>query len=222
MRKYVDLKLWGSKSNEKELTILFRTGVEMGFWALGFACVPENLERTQKFVKNLTSQGNKVFTSVEIEIHNPASLRTVSKLSKKKLFLSAVPFTLEMARRAVKLRIDSLVLPIDRNRLVFDSVCAKELSRREGFLEIHLVDLLKSGSRKLLRAIRMIRLEIKIARKYGIPLLVSSGATRPVEILDPIVMASVAETLLKIPREAALNSISDFPCSILEKEGLIR
>jgi RNase P/RNase MRP subunit p30 len=222
MRKYVDLKLWSSKSDEEELTALFRTGVEMGFWALGFACIPEDVGRIQEFVKNLASEGNRVFTSVEIELQNPSALRTVSKLSKKKLFLSVAPLTLEMARRAVKLRVDSLILPINRNKLVFDSVCAKEFSKRGGAVEVRLVDLLRSGRRKLLRALRMIRLEIRIARKYGIPLLVSSGATRPTEILDPIIMASVAEILLKIPKEAALNSISDYPYSILEKEGLIR
>ncbi|HIE23475.1 MAG TPA: hypothetical protein EYP68_04520 [Candidatus Korarchaeota archaeon] len=220
MRKYVDLKLWSSKSNEDELTALFHAGIEMGFWALGFACLPEEVEKIQNFVKNLTSEGKRVFTSVELVLQNPPALRTISKLSKKKLFLSVAPLTLEMARRAVKLRVDSLVLPINRNRLVFDSVCAKEFSKRGGAVEVRLVDLLKSGRRKLLRALRMIRLEIRIARKYGIPLLVSSGATKPVEILDPIVMASIAETLLKIPKEAALNSISDYPCSILEKEGL--
>jgi len=222
MRKYVDLKVWGlSSSNANELRSLVDLGVEMGFWAFGIACYPHELEKTQEIVKKLTLEGYRVFTSIEMELLNPRALRILSKLSKKGIFLSIKPLSLEMARRVVKLRTNSMVLPTNRNKLVFDSVCAKELLKREGAVEIQLVDLLKSGEKKLLRTLRMMRLEVQIARKYGIPIIVSSGATRKIELLDPIIMASVAETFLKIPREAALNSISDYPYSLLEKEGLI-
>ncbi|RLG47760.1 MAG: hypothetical protein DRO00_06990 [Thermoproteota archaeon] len=221
MRKYVDLKVWSFSSNVNELRSLIDVGVEMGFWALGITCYPEKLEKTQEIVKKLTSEGYRVFTSLEIELLSPRALRIMSKLMKKRIFLSIKPLSLEMARRAVKLKASSIVLPINRNKLIFDSVCAKELLKREGAVEIHLVDLLKSEEKKLLRAIRMIRLEVQIARKYGIPIIVSSGATREIELLDPIIMASIAETFLKIPKEAALNSISDYPCSLLEKGGFI-
>ncbi len=220
MRKYVDLKVWSSTLNDDELRSVVQIGAEMGFWALGFACHPEELDRTQKIVRKLVSEGHRVFTSLEIELKDPKILRILPKLSKKAIFLSIIPLSLEMARKAVKLRANSIILPVNRNRLIFDSVCAKELSRREGTIEIHLVDLLRSG-RRLLRALKMIRLEIEIARKYGIPIIASSGATRSAELLDPILMASISETLLKISREAALNSISDYPCSLLEKGGLI-
>jgi len=221
MRRYVDLKVWALSSNANELRSLVATGVEMGFWALGMACYPNELEKTQEIVKKFASEGYRVFPSLEMELQNPRALRILSKLLKKRLFLSVKPLSLEMARRAVKLRANSIVLPINRNKLIFDSVCAKELFKREGSVDIHLVDLLKSNEKELLRALRVLRLEVQIARKYGIPIIVSSGATRSFEILDPIIMASIAETLLKIPKEAALNSISDYPYSLIEKKGLI-
>ncbi|HDD68728.1 MAG TPA: hypothetical protein ENG61_00005 [Candidatus Korarchaeota archaeon] len=221
MRKYVDLKVWCLKSNNEGLKNIVRLGNEMGFWAIGLACHPDGLDRVQKMTNALISEGHRVFTSIEVKLQTPQSIKTLSKLLKKKIFLSITPLTLEMARKAVKLGASSIVLPVDRKKLIFDSVCAKELAKQEGAIEIHLVDLLRSDRRKLLRALKMIRLEVKIARKYGIPVIVSSGATKTIELLDPIVMASLAETLLGIPREAALNSISDYPYSIIKKEGLI-
>ncbi len=220
MRKYVDLKLWCCDSNE-ELKFLIDAAEEMGYWAVGIACKPENFEKARKAVKLLRSEGKKVFISVEVSLESPNDLRTLSKLLKKKAFVSAVPNSLEMTRRAVKSGVDSIVLSAKKRRLFFDSVCAKDLARKGGGVEVHLIDLIKSDRGTLIRALRAIRLELKIARKYGIPLISSSGASKKLELMDPLMMASLAETLLEIPVEAALNSISDYPHSLLLNKGLI-
>ena len=67
-----------------------------------------------------------------------------------------------------------------------------------------------------IQLISRLRNEVKIAEKYKIPIIISSGASTSILMRRPREMAALA-ILFDMPMERALKSISEIPYSILQR-----
>jgi RNase P/RNase MRP subunit p30 len=58
---------------------------------------------------------------------------------------------------------------------------------------------------------------LPIADEYGIPIVISSGATNPLQMRKPMDVAGLT-TLFDMDKPKALNAVSKTPFSIVEEE----
>ena len=75
---------------------------------------------------------------------------------------------------------------------------------------------MKLNKKDLQKTLRTLRLEIKIASKYGIPLIATSNSQSIYDFYDPKVRVSILTVLLETGVEKAVNAISNYPKSLIE------
>ncbi|RLG48482.1 MAG: hypothetical protein DRO06_01230 [Thermoproteota archaeon] len=200
MKRYVDLKL--RPSSESELPSMIEEARRAGFSAVGVVSPSSDLPEFRG-----------------IDLVPVAEVEGLRRPRGRYAYVSAVPRDLSEARSLSKARwVDALVLPAPRKTILLDSPTARFLNMRRSLVEIRLSDLLSVPPAQLSESLRILRLELSVARKYGVPLVLTSGASSPVDVMQPIVLASLASSLLGIPWHSAVASLSDIPAMVLSGE----
>lgn len=124
-----------------------------------------------------------------------------------------------VARQAAKdNRVDVLCFPTtvqERRKVGFDRQEASLAVGASCSYEVNVSDLLGKGPRVASGLISMIREEVGNARKFDVPLVVSSGAVDPLLMRDPRALASVL-SLFDIGEEEGLDAVSATPWRLVE------
>ena len=221
MRKYTDLKLWTSLSKGRdEPELMAEEARRLGYWAFGLAIDSiRHLNEAMRSIQALKTMGYRAFLCGEIRTTDKNWKSGLRGLKERADLASVVPFSLELARRCSLSAPHSVVLPAFPRGIFFDSVCARQLRARGGAVEVQVAHLFRTPPLALAKILRVIKLELQIARRYGVPIIASSGAAFRGGMMDPIVISSVLECLFDLPREASLNAISDFSLSLVQRKG---
>ena len=121
-----------------------------------------------------------------------------------------------VARQAARdHRVDVVYFPPDSG-LWFDDAEARLASQSGCAYEINLVELLVLIAGRDTRGLRRVAGGIGNAYRRGVPVILSSGASEPLEMREPRGLASLL-ILLDIELEDALEMVSDNPWSIIER-----
>lgn len=124
-----------------------------------------------------------------------------------------------VARQAAKdNRVDILCFPTtvqERRKVGFDRQEASLAAGASCSYEINFSDLLEKGPRIASGLTSMIREEVGNARRFDIPLMVSSGAADPLLMRDPRALASIL-SLFNIGDEMGLDAVSTTPWKLVE------
>jgi RNase P/RNase MRP subunit p30 len=124
----------------------------------------------------------------------------------------------EVARQAAKdRRVDLLGFPsLDCRRRFFDRAEAELVSSGMAALEIDVKPLLIFEGPPRVRLLSCLRREIAIAKEFHVPIVVSSGATKPHLMRAPRDMASLAY-LFGLDEASALDTVSTNPLTIVTR-----
>jgi len=99
----------------------------------------------------------------------------------------------------------------------FDVSEAKLAAKSNSVLEINIVDILKcSNAGERIKTLRIMSENVRLALKYGVPVIVSSGARNVFEMRDPRAMASIV-TLFGVSEFDALQFVSSNPLNLIER-----
>lgn len=205
---------------ESSLEQLAGMAKRLGYSGICFAEYFEN----ERQLKKLKTEVAKVERKVGIEILLGFEARSVKELrilrNKRKLFdiLLVRGGDLRMNRTACETpEVDILTHPeYNRNDAGLNHVMMKLAKRNNVAVEINYREILTASEKTRSKILANMRNNVKLAKKYGVPIILCSGAISHYELRDPLCMASTA-TQLGLTLKEAKDAVSKVPSSIVKK-----
>jgi ribonuclease P/MRP protein subunit RPP1 len=165
-------------------------------------------------------KGQNMHISSRIDLVPPTPAKLLTDLRRYRRMFDVVGVLCQsklVARQAAKdHRVDLLNFPFHHKRCAFDSAEAELASRSNTALEIDTAQLVKAKPQSLVYNLIQVRRAVENAKRYNIPIVVSSGATSVYDIRSPRDLASLMQ-LIDLSGDQALNSLSKIPISIVQR-----
>jgi len=220
MKRFVDLHLQPSIKDLTQVKKMVSLASELGYRMVGIT-LPPNV--TQDKIKQLQSICSNIkislVTRVDLSPKTPRKLlNDLRRLRRNFEVISVICTSKTVARQAAKdRRVDLLSFPATNPRKrFFDHAEAELASKVFSSLEIDMAPLISTKSYSRIRFLSSLRKEVGIARKFGVPVTISSGATNTHFIRGPYDYAAVA-TLFDMATPLALHALSETPLTIVER-----
>jgi len=164
--------------------------------------------------------GIEVCTRIDLEPRNQQQL--MDQLNKHRRGFTVVSVTCttkSVARQAAKdHRVDIIRYPSDyrRKTVRMDRQQAALTAESGCSYEVEAAELMAQESGRLEKTLKILRRELENALKYGVPVVLSSGASTVQGLRDPRGMASLMH-LLGVGEEEALDMVSANPWVLVER-----
>lgn len=220
MRKFVDLHLCAPVDNFKQAERVINLSAELGYRIIG---IPLSSNVSQERVRQLEDVCNeaKIEFVKRVDLMPKTSnelLNNLGRLRRKFEIISVACTSKNVARQAAKdRRVDllspCLAFPCKR---FFDYAEAELASKKLASFEIDLAQILSSSGFPRVRLLSSLRKEITIARKFNIPITISSGASDENFLRSPRDFVALA-SLFDLSESLALEALSCNPLSIIER-----
>ncbi len=207
MRRFLDLHL--RPRGQEELEAMLEKALRLGYQGVAVAGQPlEGLEGPK---------GLDVISRIDLEPKTAGALKASLRRVRRLYEVVAVEcHSKAVARQAARdHRVDVVYFPPDSG-LWFDEAEARLAAQTECAYEINFTELLALMDRGDARGLRRIAEGIWNAWRREVPIILSTGASRPLEMREPRGLASLL-TLLDIDLEDALEMVSGNPWSIIER-----
>ncbi|MGD8564771.1 MAG: RNase P subunit p30 family protein [Candidatus Bathyarchaeota archaeon] len=198
-KQYADLHLTPHSENYAHKSIIGKA-YDLGYRVIAIS-LPKSLSTSEiNRLKRIGKENNVDFvTRVDLSARRPRELtKILSGLRRKFELIAVICDSKEVSRQAAKdHRVDLLNYPHFIHRKAFFSDAEARLaSKASAALEIDYAPLLTLKGSKKIKLMSRLRREAMIARKFHVPIIVSSGAS--------------SELLMRRPREVvALTSLFD-------------
>jgi len=218
-RKFSDLRLACPFGSEGELKELFERAYSLGFRLLAIPLEPSTPRREMNKIKKVASEiGLDFATRVDVRAGSREELLSALRRLRRKFELIGVFCSSKRVARvaARDRRVDLLLFPLDPRRRFFDRAEAELASNSNCALEVELMPLFEMDRWRRVEVLARLREEVAIAREYGVPLVISSGARRPILMRRPRELAHLA-IVLGLSLEGALDALSKNPVSLVER-----
>jgi ribonuclease P/MRP protein subunit RPP1 len=219
-RIYADLHLCPNSRNLECLSPLINKASRLGYKAIAIA-LPANFEKEKiQTLQEMCKEAGIDFVSrVDLKPKAPKDLLQNLRKSRRKFEIIAVLCeSKSVARQAAKdRRVDLLNFPLtDPRRRFFDEAEAELASSALASLEIDIKTLLMSEGAVRIRLLSKMRREVAIAKKFRVPIVISSGVSDPLLMRKPKEMAAIA-SLLDLDEASALEAVSKNPLAIVKR-----
>lgn len=218
MRAYADLHLHASTENS--LSELLGKAKELGYRLVGVSIPIHTPKEERKRLRDACKRINlDLAFRVDLTPKSPRELLEALRAVRRRFELvSVLCLSKAVARCAARdRRVDLLNFPPHPRGRFFDRSEAELASNSLSCLEIDMNCLLELRGASRARLISKLRRELKLAGKFGVPVVLSSGAKHPLTLRGPREYAALAHTLLDMGLEDALDAISETPKSIVER-----
>jgi len=217
---FVDLHLHPSIDQIDNVRCLLRRSADLGYNAVGLVFPPNvDNERIQVLRKECLNIGLDLITRVNLLPKNAKDLlRLLGKLRWKFEIIAVECASREVAIQAAKdWRVDLLLFaPENPRKHFFGPSEAKLASEKSAALEVNMASLIYLSGSSRINLMGALRKEVLIARKYGVPIILSSGASSPWMLRRPEDYAFLAY-LIGLDLHTARQAISDNPRNIIER-----
>ena len=220
MRRFVDLRLCPSPKNHDQAEKMILKSSELGYRLVG---IPLSLSVTQdetSLLKKICKDAKIDFVArVDFAPKTPGELLQDLRRFRRKFEVVSVTCTSKrVARQAAKdRRVDLLSFPAtDIHKRFFDRAEAELASKALSCLEIEMAPLLSLSGYSRIRLLSRLQREVAIAKKFNVPVVISSGATNEYLMRSPHDYAALA-ILFDMPLPYALGALSEAPLTIVER-----
>ncbi|KYH41864.1 MAG: Ribonuclease P protein component 3 [Candidatus Bathyarchaeota archaeon B26-2] len=220
-RVYADLHLKPPSIDDPEATkALIREAARLGYSLIGVT-LPKDVkaEEVEKLKETCKSEGVDLAIRVDLSPKNSRDLLEELRRVRRRFEIVAVECgNKQIARQAAKdRRVDILSFksPEPRGRF-FDAAEAELASGALSALEIDLAPLLVLSGFLRVRLLSILRREVFLAGKFGVPVVLSSGASERLLLRKPRECIALAR-LFDMDFEAAKSALSETPLSIVER-----
>lgn len=220
MKRFVDLHLQPSIKDLTQVKNMVSLASELGYRMVGIT-LPPNVTRDKiKQLQSICSNAKTdLITRVDLYPKTPHELlHNLRRFRRNFEVISVICTSKAVARQAAKdRRVDLLSFPATNPRKrFFDHAEAELASKAFSSLEIDMAPLISLKSFSKIRLLSSLRKEVEIARKFGVPVTISSGATNTHLIRGPYDYAAVA-ALFDMATPLALCALSETPLTIVER-----
>jgi ribonuclease P/MRP protein subunit RPP1 len=220
MRRFADLHLRPPIENLDQVERMISRSSKLGYQMVAMP-LPRNITTTK------ISRLQKICSDVNVDLVTRVNL--TPKTSKELLhdlrhfrrrfeIISVICDSKPVARQAAKdRRVDLLTFPAtDIHKRFFDRAEAELASNALSSLEIEMASLLSLMGSSRIRLISSLRRESAIAKKFSVPIVISSGATNEYLMRSPRDYAALA-SLFDMATPGALRALSEIPFSLVER-----
>jgi len=220
MRGFVDLHLYLDLKDHDKSRLMIKKSAELGYKIVGVT-LPQNFSRSSlEEISKICGEFDLDFVSrIDLEPANTNELLKSLRLLRRSVeILSVKCVSKSVARQAAKdRRVDILSFsPIDVKKRFFDSAEAELASKAGVSLELDLAPLLYLHRYRRIRLLSKMREETSIAKKSGVPIVLSSGANDVRLLRKPEDYASLGY-LFGLNLDDAKRSMSEIPREIIER-----
>jgi len=220
MRKFVDLHLCAPIDNLKQVERMVNSSAELGYRIIGIPLSPNTPQGKIRQIEEICNRARVEFVT-RVDLMPKTSnelLNNLGRLRRKFEIVSVACASKNVARQAAKdRRVDllspCLAFPCKR---FFDYAEAELASKKLVAFEIDMALILSSTGFPRIRLLSSLRKEVAVARKFDIPITISSGASDENFLRSPQDYVALA-TLFDLPVSCALQALSDYPLSIVER-----
>jgi ribonuclease P/MRP protein subunit RPP1 len=220
MRMFVDLHLRSSINDPGQVERTVRKSSELGYRMVGIPLPPSVTRDETSLLRKICKDAKIDFVSrVNFTPKTPGEL--LQDLRRFRLRFEVVSVTCtskRVARQAAKdRRVDLLSFPVtDIHKRFFDRAEAELASKALSCLEIEMAPLLSLSGYSRIRLLSRLRREVAIAKRFNVPVIISSGATNEYLMRSPHGYAALA-VLFDMPLPYALRALSENPLAIVER-----
>lgn len=221
-RFFIDLHVKSNISTGKSTpSQIARMASHLGFKAIALADFNlKNLDVVDEIRQIFKEYRLDLVVRANIDENTPKQLKqALRKLRRKVEVIAVFCRNLNVARLAARDgRVDLICFSIKNWRKnFFDKSEALLALHGESILEVSLNPIIKAKSHgERIQAIRIFSENIRIARHYNLPIIITSGASSIYEMRAPRELAALA-TLLGLTEFEARESLSDIPSKLVEK-----
>jgi ribonuclease P/MRP protein subunit RPP1 len=219
-RRFADLHLLPKLGDDEQTKGMLRKASELGYHLVAVPLSTFSIDVLSKKLMAACREVKVDFASrLDLKPKTPKELLHQLREFRRKVEIIAVAcWSKDVARQAAKdHRVDILNFPsTDPRERFFDKAEAELASNSLAALEIDIKPLLTLRGPARIRFIAALRREVAIADEYGVPIVISSGATNPLQMRKPMDVAGLT-TLFDMDKPKALNAVSKTPFSIVER-----
>jgi len=219
-RPFIDLHLCPPIDQIDKAKSLIEKSAELGYSAVGLTfhadAGRENIEQIKKICKDA---GLDPILRSDLSPKNARDLlNTLRKVRRAFEVIAVYCSSREIAIQAAKdQRVDLLFFSqSDPKKHFFSTSEAKLASEKNAALEINLAPLIYLEGYSRIRLLNVLRRETLIAAKFGVPIILSSGASSPQMLRKPEDYVFLTY-LIGLDAHAAEQAISDNPRKIVER-----
>lgn len=220
MRRFVDLHLQPSVKDLDQVKQMVSRSSELGYHLVGISFPPnvkrDKVRQLQGVCKDV---GIDLVTRVDLTSKTPRQLLHELRHFRRRFEVVSVVCTSKaVARQAAKdRRVDLLSFPATSSRgRFFDRAEAELASQASSSLEVDMAPLLSSRGFSRIRLLSSLRKEVAIAKKFGVPVAISSGATNAHLMRGPYDCVALV-SLFDMALPLALRALSETPLTIVER-----
>jgi len=217
---FVDLHLRPPHKISDQTEMLIKKSAELGYGSLGIA-FPIDAKQEEIFeIREICSRfGVDLVTRVDLAPKTVKELlKNLAILRRKIEVITVHCYSKEVARQAAKdRRVDLISFPLAHPRkCFFDSAEAELASKASASLEIELAPLLSFSGFQRVRLLSLWRGETDTAKKFGVPIILASGANDVYLLRKPEDYAFLSY-LFGLDFHAAKQALSKNPQAIVER-----
>ena len=223
MKKFYDLHLSVPLGNSELTKKMVRKAKLLGYAGIGISfssSIPgEIVSDLRQLCKDV---GIDLITRVDLEPKDPKDLLMQLRQYRRRVeIISVTSCHKPTARQAAKDRRVDLISfhSLDFKRRFFDSAEAELSANSLAALEIDMSHLLLATSYRRIRLLSHLRREIGLARRFSVPVVLSSGATNEIFMRGPRSLAALAY-LLDVPSDVASRYLSENPLAIITRNRI--
>jgi len=220
MRRFVDLHLRPWINDPDQVERMVRKSPELGYRLVSIPLPPNVTRDKVDQLQSICSDAKIDFVSrVDFVPKTPGELLQDLRRFRRRFEVVSVACTSKsVARQAAKdRRVDLLSFPAnDIHKRFFDRAEAELASKALSGLEIEMAPLLSLSGYSRIRLLSRLRREVAIAKRFNVPVVISSGATNEYLMRGPHDCAALA-TLFDMPLPYALRALSENPLAIVER-----
>lgn len=219
MKRFVDLRLCAPIEDSGLFEGMIRKAKELGYDVVG---VPLPARVGDEQVRDLRAicegAGVDLATRVEFSPRSPDELlRGLRRFRRKFEVLAVLCRSKGVARQAAKdRRVDLLLFQSEPHLRFFDKAEAELASGSFAALEIEIYPLIAFSGFRRVRLLSRLRVEVEVAGRFGVPVVLSSGASSELFMRGPRELAALA-SLFETPLPTALKAVSDFPLALVKR-----
>jgi len=220
MRKFVDLHLRPPVEDMIQVERMIKRSSDLGYRLVGVP-LPPNIEREKiRQLKTVCENtGVDLVTRIDLVPKTPGELiRNLRRFRRRFEITSVSCNSKSVARQAAKdRRVDLLAFSTGFPcRRFFDNAEAELASKAEAALEIDMASLLFLTGFPRIRFLSSLRREVAIAERFGVSIVISSGASDVSHLRGPYDYTALA-TLFDLPTSQAMRGLTENPLSIVER-----
>lgn len=219
LKGFADLHLRPSINDHKQVETLVRRSAQLGYRLVGIPFPPDAEQNDVDQIKGICAEAEiDLATRVNLNPKTTHDLLRNLRALRRKFELIAVRCTSKpIARQAAKdRRVDLLSFATDPRERFFDPAEARLASSASASLEIDMAPLLSLNSIPRIRLLSRLRREGETAKRFGVPVVVSSGAEDPHFLRSPHDYAALT-VLFDLPSPLRMRALSETPLAVVKR-----